>query len=268
MLKAAPELHAQLQGQKHLGADPMAEYFAKNVGIRAAKGRFVLATNPDAIFSPAMVTFLARRSLRADTFYTTSMRFDVEWPAKPQSPARYLDNLMDRALNDTRLEGTVYIKTKKERPELFEQAVQAFDHICSDEGGDDGQGSLPGYYDFQAGDFVLAARAQIEEVWAYPELRWTFGVDSSLLCKLNGHGLRNVALLPPCLIVHQHHLKEPVHARRGLGIDELCELCKTNPRGTFDKLQRDPEHWGQYNSGDIKMTDLVAVVRPKATAAA
>ena len=67
LLSVAPAAHAWLQQKGELGAGPFGEYFAKNVGIRAARGRFVLAHNPDAVFSPELVGFLAGRSLRQDS---------------------------------------------------------------------------------------------------------------------------------------------------------------------------------------------------------
>jgi hypothetical protein len=53
---------------------------AKNVGIRRARGEFVLATNPDLLFSNALFAFLASAALRADCMYRID-RHDV--PALP-----------------------------------------------------------------------------------------------------------------------------------------------------------------------------------------
>jgi hypothetical protein len=50
---------------------PLFEYVAKNIGIRRAKGEYILATNPDIIFNPQTIRFLARKKLRKDTFYRT-----------------------------------------------------------------------------------------------------------------------------------------------------------------------------------------------------
>src|SRR5580765_5543884 len=49
----------------------------KNAGIRRARGRFVLATNIDIIFSNELVQFLASRQLRSGVMYRVD-RHDIE----------------------------------------------------------------------------------------------------------------------------------------------------------------------------------------------
>lgn len=53
------------------------EYKAKNVGIRRAKGDFILATNPDIVLSLAMIRWLNERPLRADCIYRAN-RYDLD----------------------------------------------------------------------------------------------------------------------------------------------------------------------------------------------
>jgi hypothetical protein len=60
----------------HAGAIPLHQMIAKNVGIRRARGRFVLVTNLDIIFSPAMMQFLAERTLESGTMYRID-RLDI-----------------------------------------------------------------------------------------------------------------------------------------------------------------------------------------------
>lgn len=234
----------------------MAEYYAKNLGIRTARGKFVLVTNPDAVFSPQLVSFFAGRTLREDSFYTASMRFDREWPTTPLDPAKYLEALMKRVLDDKRLNGTDYAKTLLRRPELDDLARSAFDHICLQ--GDDGIGQMPGYWDFQAGDMALAAKSRWLQIEGYPETPWTFGVDSSALCKLFGRGLRNVALMPPCLAVHQHHrIRENPNARRVMDEKIMCNMCKQNPLQRLHPEQRDPLLWGRHQAGMVRIGPVV-----------
>src|SRR5262245_27273904 len=56
---------------------PLFQMIAKNVGIRRAQGEFVIATNPDVLFSDSLISFLAAGDLRADTLYRLD-RHDVE----------------------------------------------------------------------------------------------------------------------------------------------------------------------------------------------
>ena len=55
---------------------PMFQMIAKNVGIRRARGAFVLCTNVDLLFSDALFRRLAGGALRADTYYRAN-RCDV-----------------------------------------------------------------------------------------------------------------------------------------------------------------------------------------------
>lgn len=255
VMRADPALHLELHGQKLLGASPMSEYHAKNMGIRAARGSFVLVTNPDDVFSPELVAFLAGRSLREDTFYTVGMRFDTQLPTKTSDPPVYLRDMLARVADDGRLVGTDYAKTVDSRPELYEPAVKAFQNIC--ENGDEGRGSINGYWDFNAGDFVLAAKSRWEQVGGYPETTWSFGIDSAILCKFNGAGLRTVALLPPCFAIHQHHrIRENLNARKVMEPAVVCEKVKKNPLVRFHKHQRQPKLWGNHSKKHIKTFEV------------
>jgi hypothetical protein len=68
-----PALHARYRRSGDL---PLYQMIAKNVGIRRARGRFVLCTNVDLLFSDALCRFLAATTLRPDTYYRAN-RCDV-----------------------------------------------------------------------------------------------------------------------------------------------------------------------------------------------
>src|SRR5262245_4257176 len=67
-----PEVHARLE---HGAALPLFQMIAKNVGIRRARGRYVLATNIDILFSDSLMRFL-RDELRPGRLYRAD-RCDV-----------------------------------------------------------------------------------------------------------------------------------------------------------------------------------------------
>jgi hypothetical protein len=64
--------------RRYRNADGLALYqmIAKNVGIRRARGRFVLATNIDILFSDELMRFIARQQLTTDRMYRID-RHDV-----------------------------------------------------------------------------------------------------------------------------------------------------------------------------------------------
>ncbi len=67
------EVHARLQHAEHL---PLFQMIGKNVGIRRATGRFILATNIDLLFSNELFEYLGRKPLRKGRYYRVD-RYDV-----------------------------------------------------------------------------------------------------------------------------------------------------------------------------------------------
>src|SRR5689334_8471976 len=74
LIQVPREIHTRY---KHAAAMPLYQMIAKNVGIRRARGRYVLATNIDIIFSDELVRYLAEGRLRADRMYRID-RYDVQ----------------------------------------------------------------------------------------------------------------------------------------------------------------------------------------------
>src|SRR5262245_18528875 len=73
-IEVPPALHQRL---KYADVLPLFQMIAKNVGIRRARGQFVLATNIDIIFSNELVAQLASRALDSGTLYRVD-RHDIE----------------------------------------------------------------------------------------------------------------------------------------------------------------------------------------------
>jgi hypothetical protein len=69
-----PALHGRL---KYAEVLPLFQMIAKNVGIRRARGRFILATNIDVIFSAELVDYLASGQLAQGRLYRVD-RHDIE----------------------------------------------------------------------------------------------------------------------------------------------------------------------------------------------
>jgi hypothetical protein len=73
IIQVPPDLHRRYA---HAEALPLYQMIAKNAGIRRARGRFVLATNIDIVFSDELVGFLAERKLETRRMYRID-RHDV-----------------------------------------------------------------------------------------------------------------------------------------------------------------------------------------------
>jgi len=72
-IEVPPELHARFQ---HAEALPLYQMIAKNVGIRRARGEYVLATNIDILFSNELACFFAGRRLQHGRMYRID-RYDA-----------------------------------------------------------------------------------------------------------------------------------------------------------------------------------------------
>ncbi len=72
-IEVPTEVHARF---RHAQSLPLFQMIAKNVGVRRARGEFVLATNIDILFSDALVRYIAARRLRTGRMYRMD-RFDI-----------------------------------------------------------------------------------------------------------------------------------------------------------------------------------------------
>ena len=72
-IEVPPELHARYA---HAKALPLYQMIAKNVGIRRARGRFILVTNIDILFSSELAAYLAEQKLEHGRMYRID-RYDV-----------------------------------------------------------------------------------------------------------------------------------------------------------------------------------------------
>jgi hypothetical protein len=126
------ELHAGLEHSDRL---PLFQMIGKNVGIRRARGEFVLATNIDIVFSDELMRFLARRSLRRGYVYRVD-RFDVPAEIDPSWPIeRQLDFCRQAAIRINRREGTLDLRNGRfygiyPEPRLLARIRNARAHAC------------------------------------------------------------------------------------------------------------------------------------------
>ena len=81
-----PELHYQYRFSKQI---PLYQMIAKNVGIRRAKGEFILCTNVDLLFSDSLFHTISQQNLDNQSYYRAN-RCDIpstikeEWSLKEQ----------------------------------------------------------------------------------------------------------------------------------------------------------------------------------------
>ena len=66
IIKVPPAVHDALP---QAAQDAFPQFFAKNVGMRRARGKYMLVTNGDVLLGHALIEILARRDLLPDAFY-------------------------------------------------------------------------------------------------------------------------------------------------------------------------------------------------------
>ena len=156
---------------KNKQGSPLLEYPGKNVGIRKARGEFVLITNPDIVFSNEMILFLSKKKLKKDVIYRTG-RFDlpIDIPSKlrNESLSKFCKKRwnikwdMKVGMFPRGLKKIIYIPRMLARflfPFIFEKYLPYKYH-----------GGMPG-------DFTLMHKKNWEIIRGYPENGWTTVLD-------------------------------------------------------------------------------------------
>jgi len=73
VIKVPPSVHRRLKFSDKL---PILIHRARNVGVRRARGKFILPTSPDILFSDKLIQIFASRELKTELMYRT-YRYDV-----------------------------------------------------------------------------------------------------------------------------------------------------------------------------------------------
>ena len=198
---------------------PIFEYFAKNAGLRRARGRFLLATNPDLLFSPALVRWLARARVSSERFYRVDRRdlsgdlapgltlaeqlrfcsahvsrvhayFGSYAPRHPGLVARL------RARDPGRSLRREYERHRRNRPPRTPPTDDSRARLL-----------LPadGLHRNAAGDFFLMHRDRWFELRGHPELHTHAHIDAILCWAAASAGIAQEILPDRCRLFHQSH---------------------------------------------------------------
>lgn len=94
IITVSPDVHNTIGHSK-----PVLEYYGKNVGIRRARGQFVLTTNPDIIFTDELIAELAKQNLDSSKIYRTDRYDFVSTGIDAVNPADYTQFALDRTFS-------------------------------------------------------------------------------------------------------------------------------------------------------------------------
>lgn len=211
-----PEIHREFKYSDRL---QLFQMIGKNVGIRRARGAFVLATNIDIIFSDELMAFIGNKQLSKHAHYRVD-RCDIQSGGlTPETP---LNEALDYAWanivrNNRRLEmppqleqfyadnpnprGMAPVVESRKIADLFLNATEAATEL-----------SLSPHARFElmhtnaCGDFALMSREGWNAVRGYPEFEaYSFNIDSMGLASSHYGGFHEISLLPPCVCFHIEH---------------------------------------------------------------
>jgi hypothetical protein len=210
------ELHNRL---KYADKLPFFQMIAKNVGIRRARGDFILATNIDIIFSDELLRFIASQELNSKKLYRVD-RYDIK---SGLSADCSLDESLDYAWANR-------IRThRRYQPEDLVKHLyddKAFKKVCAPQGQfrEESNGvqvvqeqgvwqirpertvRMTHLHTNACGDFTLLSREGWFAVRGYPEFEaFSFNIDSIGFVAAHYEGYEEVSLLPPCVCFHIEH---------------------------------------------------------------
>ncbi len=225
IIEVPPAVHRRIPHAENL---PLFQMIAKNVGIRRARGKFVLATNIDLLFSDELMDFFARRKLETGKYYRIN-RHDV----RPGVP---LDAPLDEQFAYCRQN----IIRVCERDGCFDPRAQEYINVIYR------QEFLDLYHSGDprvreplftnaCGDFTLMARKHWFDVRGYAERAvFSFHLDSLLLYSAFYSGLEEVELRDPLRVYHIEHQAGYTPEKRLLMEQDL--MLKKIPRISNEQL--------------------------------
>lgn len=172
---------------------PVLQYIAKNVGIRRARGNYIISTNADIVFSDSFFAHLKSERFNEDAFYrayrydVVSVPFDATLEGRMEFCHKEAKNIYEPANNHSFYSVSRFIKTVM-------NVVKALG------------GRIPDKINTHAaGDFVLISRKWWHYLRGYPELPSHAYVDGLICYMAASIGLKQVVLKPDKCVYHIEH---------------------------------------------------------------
>lgn len=265
VIEVPPQAHKKIDDAKI----PFYQMIAKNVGIRRAKGKFVLASNIDIFLGEELFHFLSKKKLKANRMYRSD-RIDLNIEIIKQLPKRepydipkklftrkHIRNrsIVERDLKIFTLAGSFHLpqfdsrvpatKIWKEKIRLLKKRLGLF--------------GSPGFnlHTNGCGDFTLLSRSAWHALRGYPEFRiFSFHIDSIFCHQAHESGYFELCLQNALEHYHIDHssgwtpetndqLLQRLRAKNipfiEYQMDQLVEACRRSQKPLFNA-----ENWGLF----------------------
>jgi hypothetical protein len=211
-IEVPAEIHDRLPNAVHI---PIFEYVAKNVGLRRARGQYLVATNPDLFYSAELVRFLAGSALAKGQFYRVD-RSDLS-AAIPEggdidAQLRFCRRHVWRVhayFGSFSPRRSALLAPSWKRVLEREYAALKAGRPIPDRPRDASEATLLSPPDDlhrnAAGDFFLMERQHWFDLRGYPELYTHAHIDAIMCWIAASAGLRQAILPSRCRLYHQAH---------------------------------------------------------------
>lgn len=209
-------------------APPVLEFWAKNVGSRRARGQFILATNPDIIFSKEIIDKIALRQLEHNTVYRVDhYNFDG------QDIEKYaVDQWIDHALSKT-FNAFLTIDQSWITVELSESLPKKLQYLPQSSLSE--KVTLAGIeidmpHLNSCGSFMLLSKQSLENINGFYENidRMSNSVDSISLIRMMINGIKQEFWSAPHCLFHKEHVGRPYPWDQKDVIDQAAQPAKTD----------------------------------------
>lgn len=260
IIEVPDEIHRQFKNAEKI---PFFEFFAKNAGIRRAKGEYVLVTNSDIIFSEEIIKYFASRPL-SDNVFCRADRYDIKI-----KDASFFEQPLEEQINFCRnnifqiqtMHGAIiqsnseWLKTRVlERlkkiniKKIINKLRKAVSPAKNGKGGE----RFRGLYINAGGDFMLLSKKQWNYFRGYPALGIDRGLDCYMTIMANIAGLLQVVL--PYPIYHIEHDRSAQYFRPTAVLEKIPAFEKMVETGKV--IITNDENWGLENEKNIKEMNL------------
>jgi len=191
-IEVSNELHNKF---KHAANLPLYQMIGKNVGIRRARGRFVLSTNIDILFSEELFVFFASGKMVRGTMYRVD-RYDTDGDIVEA------DDISDQLV--TALQSTFRICTRGGSWNCRTGDYDLVIGTLADSGKNTGR-RFP-LHTNACGDFTLMSREDWFDIYGHWETdAFSFHLDSILCFTAHYAGIKEEFLASPMWIHHIEH---------------------------------------------------------------
>ena len=201
IIEVPAEMHQRLPNSDRM---PVFEYIAKNVGIRRAKGEYVLATNPDLLYSQALIGFLASGALSPHCFYRVN-RYDVNAAVPPVHDVETQLTFCAQHVFKAHFRGfSIDVHYPAGPFGRLRLTLRALLHHLRNYGR--GESRVEDQIHTNAsGDFLLMHREAWYALQGYPELPTSSHIDGYMCVMAASGGMRQIVLRGRRRIYHQEH---------------------------------------------------------------